>query len=90
MRIILKNERIMDRIWSVFIFFFRNNIENNVIEIVFNVEIRFIFVVDVFFNVKNWKMLKRVIFEIFINIKGSIVVCGGRIFFFLNYIIGNK
>ena len=41
-------KRIMDRIWSVFTFSFRNNTENNAIEIAFNVEIRPTFVADVF------------------------------------------
>ena len=52
-RITPKNERIMDRIWSVFTFSFRNNTENNAIEIAFNVEIRPTFVADVFSNAKN-------------------------------------
>ena len=42
----------MDRIWSVFTFSFRNNTENNAIEIAFNVEIRPTFVADVFLMLK--------------------------------------
>ena len=70
-------------------FSFRNNTENNAIEIAFNVEIRPTFVADVFLMLKL-KDVKRATPEIPINIKGSIAVRGGRIFFSLNHTIGNK
>lgn len=38
--------------FEVYLFFFRNNTENNAIEIAFNVEIRPTFVADVFLMLK--------------------------------------
>ncbi len=72
-----ENERIMDRFEGTFSF--RNNTENNAIEIAFNVEIRPTFVADVFLMLKL-KDVKRATPEI-LYIKGSIAVRGGRIFF---------